>query len=158
ESVAFGDDRELTTLLVQPGVRDRDRRVRREQLGQLLVEDAELLRAFLLREVERADHAFARDDRYAEERPHVRMTARPVAGEAWTVVDVRRAERFRRLEDRAEHPVGQRQWAERGDELVAHARGEERAEAALVVRHAERGVARVDERARVVDEALEHLF
>ncbi len=37
EAVALGDDRELAALLVQAGVRDRDRRVRGEQLDQLVV-------------------------------------------------------------------------------------------------------------------------
>ena len=37
EPVSLGDDRELPGLLVEARVRDRDRRVRGEQLDQLLV-------------------------------------------------------------------------------------------------------------------------
>ena len=50
------------------------------------------------------------------------------------------------------------QRTEPRDQLLAHPRGEELGEAALAVRDPERRVARVDEAARHVDEALEHLL
>ena len=62
-----------------------------------------------------------------------------------------------RVEHRAEHAVLARQRAERGDQLVAHARGEEAAEAALAVGQPERRVARAGELARAVDEPLQDL-
>ncbi len=40
QAVALVEDRELAAALVQPGVRDRDRRVRGQQLDQLLVRRA----------------------------------------------------------------------------------------------------------------------
>jgi hypothetical protein len=73
-------------------------------------------------------------------------------------VDVAGAERLRRLEHRAEHPVRSRKRAERRDQLLAHPRGEELAEAAVVIGDAECRVARAGKRASVVHEALEHLL
>ena len=71
------------------------------------------------------------------------------------LVDVTRAVRRRRVEHRAEHAVLARQRAERGDQLVAHAGGEEPAEAALAVGQPERRVARAGELAGAVDEPLQ---
>ena len=62
-----------------------------------------------------------------------------------------------RVEHRAEHAVLPRQRAERGDQLVAHARGEEAPEAALAVGQPERREARAGELARAVDEPLQDL-
>ena len=73
------------------------------------------------------------------------------------LVDVARAVRLARLEHRAEHAVLARQRSERGDQLVAHARREEAAEAALPVGQSERGVPCTGELARAVDEPLQHL-
>ena len=73
------------------------------------------------------------------------------------LVDVARAVRRRRVEHRAEHAVLAGQRAERGDQLVAHARGEEAAEAALAVGQPERGEAGAGELAGAVDEPLQDL-
>ena len=73
------------------------------------------------------------------------------------LVDVARAVRRRGVEHRAEHAVLPRQRAERGDQLVAHARGEEAAEAALAVGQPERREARAGELAGAVDEPLQDL-
>ena len=73
------------------------------------------------------------------------------------LVDVARAVRRRRVEHRAEHAVLPGQRAERGDQLVAHARGEEAPEAALAVRQPERREAGAGELARAVDEPLQNL-
>ena len=53
--------------------------------------------------------------------------------------------------------MGARQRTHRGDQLVAHARDEEAAKAALPVRNAERGVARAGKLAGRVHELLQHL-
>ena len=158
EAVALGDHGELAALFVEACVGDRDRGVRGQQLDQLLVRRAELRRALLLGQVEGADHAPVRDDRHAEERAHVGMAARPPATEARVLVDVGRAVRLAGLEHRSQHAVLARQRPERGDQLVAHARGEEAAEAPVAVGQPERGVARARQLARGVHEPLEHLL
>ena len=71
------------------------------------------------------------------------------------VVDITGAVRRRRVEHRAEHAVLSRQRAERGDQLVAHAGGEEPPEAALAVGKPERGVAGAGQLPRAVDEPLQ---
>jgi hypothetical protein len=48
------------------------------------------------------------------------------------------------------------QRAHRGDQLIAHPRGDELGEAAVAVGDADGGVARVDEPARGVGEPLQH--
>ena len=155
QPVPLGDDRELARLLVQPGVRDRDRRMRCEQADQLLVLLGELRALDLLRQIEGADHPGRRDDRNAEERVHVRMRLRPPPAEARVIVDVARAVRLGRVEHGAEHAVLSRQRAERRDQLVAHAGGEEPAEAALAVGQPERRVARPGQLPRAVDQSLQ---
>ena len=155
EPVALRDDRELARLLVQAGVRDRDRGVRGEQLDQLLVLVGEVCGADLLRQIEGADDARRRDDRHAEERAHVRMPLRPPATETWVLVDVAGAVGLLRREHGAEDAVLPWQRAEGGDQLVAHARGEEGAEAAVAVGKPERGVAGLGELAGAVDEPLQ---
>src|SRR6266536_5107880 len=109
EPVSLGDDGELPALLVQPGIRDRDRGVRGEQPDQLLVVAAEVRCPDLLGQVERADHSLRRDDRHAEERAHVRMAFGPPAAKALMLVNVSRAVRRLGLEHRAEHAVLPRQ-------------------------------------------------
>ena len=157
QPVPLREDRELAALLVQAGVRDRDRRVCREQLDQLLVVVGEVGRAGLLRQVEGADHALGCDDRDAEERAHVGVACRPPAAELRVLVDVAGAVRLTRLEHRAEHAVLARQRSERCDEPVAHARREEAAEAAFPVGQSERGVPCAGKLARAVDQSLQHL-
>ena len=126
EPVALRDDRELARLLVQAGVRDRDRGVRGEQPDQLLVLVGEVCGTDLLRQIEGADHARRRDDRHAEERAHVRMPLRPPAAETWVLVDVARAVRAPSVVSMAPStPCCRGSGPKRGDQLVAHARGEE---------------------------------
>ena len=157
EAVALGDDGELARLLLEARVRDRDRRMRGEQPDQVVVLVAEVGRRELLGEVEGADHAVRGDDRDAEERPHVGMRLGPPAAELGMLVDVVRAVRRLRVEHRAEHAVLAGQRAERGDQLVVHARGEEAAEATLAVGQPERGEAGAGEHAGAVDEPLQDL-
>jgi hypothetical protein len=158
EPVPLGDDRELPALLVEAGVDDRDRGVSGEHDDQLFVLVGEVVRADLLGQVEGPDHALRRHDRYAEEGAHVGMAAGPSATEAWMLVDVPRAVGSIRLEHRAEHSVLPRKRAERGDELVAHARGEEPPKAAVAVRKSERRVTCGGELASAVHEALQHVL
>ena len=128
-----------------------------EQFDHLLVLVAKILRAKFLGQVERTDHALRRDDRNAEEGAHVGMALRPPAAKARMLVDVTRPVSLPSLEHRAEHAVLAGQRAERGDQLVAHAGGEEAAEAAFSVRQSERREPRVGKLTRAVDETLQHL-
>jgi hypothetical protein len=105
EAVSLRERGQLAATLVEAGVGDRDRRVSREQLDQLLVRGVELLGALLLGQVEGSDHPFGGDDRNTEEGAHVRMPGRPPATEAGIGVDVGGAKRRRRLEHGAEHAV-----------------------------------------------------
>ena len=114
--------------------------------------------ALLLGQIEGADHAVRRDDRYAEERAHVGVPGRPPAAKARVCVDVVGSKRIWGLEHRPEHPVGARQRTHLGDQLVAHPGDQEAAEAALAVGDPERRVARVDELAGAVDEPLQDLL
>ena len=86
------------------------------------------------------------------------MTLGPPAAKARMSVNVARAVRRLGLEHRAEHAVLPRQRPEGGDELLAHARGEEAPEAALAVREPERRETRAGKLARRVHEALQHLL
>ncbi len=79
-------------LLVQAGVLDRRRRLRREQQGELLVVVGELLRAELLGEVEVAEHPLPADDRHAEEGLHRRMVG-------WKTVRIGVARQVRETDD-----------------------------------------------------------
>ena len=157
EPVALGDHRKLAALLVQAGVRDRDRRVSRQQLEHLDVLVSEVRRADLLRHVEGADHTLGRDDRHAEEGAHVGVVLRPPAAKAGMLVDVARPVRLPRLQHRAEHTVLTRQRPERGDQLGAHPGGEEATEPALPVGKPQRSEARACQLAGGVDEPLQHL-
>ncbi len=73
------------------------------------------------------------------------------------LVDVAGRVRVAPLEHRAEHAVLAGQRAEGRDQLVAHPRGEEAAEAADAVGEAERGIPRAGELAGAVDEPLQDL-
>ena len=156
EPVALLDDAELAALLVQPGVLDRDRRVRGQQPDQPLVGLREDRGVHLVGQVERADDAPAGDDRHAQERAHLRMRRRPPAAEARVGADVGRAVGLGRLQHRAEQAVRARQRAHGGDQVVAHPGRDEAGERPLAVGHPERGVARVPELARRVDDPLQH--
>ena len=108
-----------------------------------LVVVGERLRARLVGEVEGADDAAARDDRHAEERASSSgaraATSRGSAGPG----GCRPCGTARvGLEHRAEQPVRARQRADRRDQRVAHARGDEALEAALAVGHPDRRVPR----------------
>ena len=157
EPVALGQDRQLPAALVQARVGDRDRCVCGEQLDQLLVELVERVGALLFGQIEGADDLVAGPDRNSEERPHVRVPARPPAAEAGIVVDVLRAVGAAGLEHRAEHPVGARQRAHRLDQLVAHPGDQKAPESAAPVRDPERRIARAGELARRVHEPLQYL-
>ena len=85
------------------------------------------------------------------------MLARPPAAEPGIVVDVVGPVGLGFHEHRAEHAVGARQRAHRRDQLVAHARHQEAAEAPLAVGDPKRGVSRAGELAGGVDELLQHL-
>jgi hypothetical protein len=125
-------------------------------LDELLVGLVEVVGADLVGEVERAHDPAGGDDRHAEERAHLRVRRGPPAAEARVAAHVVRAIGHRRGQHGAEQPVLARQGTHGGDELVAHARGDELREAALAVGHADRRVLRVDEPARGVREALQH--
>jgi hypothetical protein len=71
------------------------------------------------------------------------------------LADVLRALRRGGLEHRDEQAVLARQLTERGDQHLAHPRGDEAREAALAVGHADRGVARVRQLAGGIDELLQ---
>ncbi len=73
------------------------------------------------------------------------------------LVDVARRVRVALVEHRPEHAVLAGQRAEGRDQLVAHPRGEEAAEAAHAVGQAERRVVGAGELAGAVDEALQDL-
>jgi hypothetical protein len=155
EAIALRQDRELAAALVEPGIGDGDGGMGGQQLDELLVMGVEGRGGLLLGQVEGADDALGRDDRDAEEGAHVRMGAGPPAAEAGIAMDVLGAVGARGLQHRAKHPVGAGKGPHGGDELVAHPRDEEAAEAAGAVGDPERGIARLDELARAVDELLE---
>ena len=157
QAVALGHDRQLSALLVQPRVGDRDRGVRSEQLDQRLIRLGEGGRASLFGQVEGADDLASRDDRHAQERAHVGMLGGPPAAEPRIVVDVVGPVGRGGGQHRAEHPVSARQGPHLGDQPVAHPRHQEAAEAAVAVGDPERRVVGCGELARGVDEALQHL-
>ena len=107
--------------LVEPGVLDRHRGLRREQLRQLLVLLAEVLAARLLGQVEVAVGDAAEQDRDAEEAAHRRVVARE-ADRARVVGDVVQAERARLADQHAEDAAPARQVADRRVRLLVDAR------------------------------------
>ena len=86
------------------------------------------------------------------------MAGRPPAAEARMVVDVARAVGRRRLEHRAEYTVCPRQGAERGNQLVAHARGDEAPETAFGVWQPEGRVLSLRELSSAVYESLQDVL
>ncbi len=80
--------------LVQSRVLDRDRRLRGEELDDLLVVFRELRTACFLGQVEVAVRDIAKQDRHAQEGPHRRVVRRE-PDRARIVGEVREAERFR---------------------------------------------------------------
>jgi hypothetical protein len=131
--------------------------VRGEQHDQPLVGVGERRRALLVRQVQRADDAAARDDRHAEERAHVGCAAGHQPRKALVRVDVGVRYGRGRLEHRAEHPVRARAAGPIAAISSSLMPGRDEArEAALAVGHAERGVARAAELARGMHEPLQH--
>ena len=158
QPVAFGDDRQLAAALVEPRIGDRDRRVRCEQLDHGFVVGVEGCAALLLGQVEGADDAVGGHDRNAQERAHVRVAFRPPPAKARVLVDVLGPVRGGGVEHRAEHPVRARQRTHRGDQLIAHPRHQETAEAALSVGDPQSGIPCIGELASAVDQPLQHLL
>ena len=86
------------------------------------------------------------------------MAAWPPAAKPRMRVDVLGPIGGRRLQDRPEHSVRPRQWAEGGHQLVAHPRDEEPAESTLPVGNPQRRVARAGELPGTLDEPLQDLL
>ena len=128
--------------LVQARVLDRDRRLRGQQLDQLLIFRAEVASALLLGQIEVAVGDPAQQHRHAEERRHRRMVRRE-ADRARVVADRVQAQRVRVGDERAEDSAALGQVADRRPCGVVDAVGDEALEPrARPVDHAQRRVAR----------------
>ena len=139
----------------QPGVVDRDRRPLGEHDDRLDVVVVEVLGALLLGEVEVAPGLAANDDRRAEEAAHRRVPGREAVG-ARVLGDVVQPDRHRLVDQQPEDAAAARQVADRGVDRRLLAGGQElRQLAALVVEHAERGVARAAQLAGGLHHALQ---
>ena len=110
--------------LVQARVLDRDRRLRGEELRELLVLVGEVGAAGLLGEVEVPVGDAAQHDRDAEEGLHRRMVGRE-ADRARVFGDLVQSQRLRVTDEHAEDPSPPRQLADRGMRLGVDTRGEE---------------------------------
>ena len=141
--------------LVQARVLDRDRRLRRQQLRELLVLCREVEAPGLLREVEVAVGDPAQHDRDAQERPH-RWMVPGKPDRARIVGDVVQPERPRLADEDAQQAASSRQVADRSVRLLVDARGEEPLEPSSGrVDHPERGISRLGQPGRGLDDPLE---
>jgi hypothetical protein len=98
--------------LVQPRVLDRHRRLRREQLRQLLVLEREGLPAFLLGEIEVPEGDAPEQDRHAEKALHRRVVRRE-PDRAGIVAEIVQPQRLRVADQDAENPPAAWEIADR---------------------------------------------
>jgi hypothetical protein len=153
---AFLDDRKLAVALVQPRVRHRDRRVRREQREELLVGGGETAGRAAVGEEDDAEGVGPVLDRDAEEVLEDRMRGRP-ALERRIPAYVRQPLYPVVAEHQGEQPVLPGQWADPLPLLVRDAFHDELGERPLVVGHAEGGVPGVEELRGGPDDHLQDL-
>ncbi len=143
--------------LVQASVLDRGRRPLGQHHGRVLVLRGELAAALLLGQVQVAPRLAADHDRDAQERRHRRVPGRkPVA--LRMIAHVGQAQRARILDQHAEHTPSTRQLADRAQgRLAVETGGHEALELCPpLVEHPERGVLSAGDRARLLQDALEH--
>ena len=139
---------------VEAGVLDRDRRPLGEDHRRLLVGLVEVA-LFLLGQVEVAPGVAADHHRHAEEVGHRRVAGGEAVG-ARVVADVGEAQRPRLLDQQAEHAAPARQVADRAPRLLVDAVGDEALQlVAVLVEHAERGVAGAGQLAGDLEHAAE---
>ena len=142
--------------LVQPRVLDRDGRLRREQLDDLLVLRGELGAILLLGQVEVSEGDASQHDRNAEEGVHRGMVRRK-ADCAWIPGQVGESQRRAIADQDSEDPASPRQIADRSVRLVVDAVREESLQLGSVrVDDAERGVPCACQRRGGLHHVLEH--
>ncbi len=159
EAGALLGDGQFAAAFVEAGVGEGDRGVLGEDAEQFLVLRCEAAAAFRLRAVlvgheERADDLVAVADREAQEVDQVGVGLRP-ALEAGVLADVGEALGPGLVQHRGEDAVLAREGADGLPLFLADAVDHELGEAAVIVRHAERGVLRVEQLAGRGDDRLE---
>ncbi len=152
-------DGEFAAAFVEAGVGEGDRRVLGEDAEQFLVVLGEAattvrLRTVLVGQEQRADDLVAVADRQAQEVDQVGVGLRP-ALEAGVLADVGEALGPGLVQHRGENAVLAREGADGLPLFFADAVDHELGEAAVVVRHAERGVLRVEQLTGRGDDRLE---
>ena len=141
--------------LVEPRVLDRDRRLRGEELGQLLVLGREVVACLLLGEIEVPVRHSPQEDRDAQERLHRRVVPRE-ADRARVLGEVVQAQRPRLAYENAQDAAPSRRVSDGSSGLLVHAGGEEALEGvAGRVDDAERGVPRAGQLGRGLDDPLQ---
>ena len=141
--------------LVEPGVLDRDRRLRRQQLRELLVLVREVVPTGLLGQVEVPVGDAAEHDRQPEERLHRRMVGREADG-AGVVGDLVEPQRLGVADQHAQEAAPAREVADRVVRRRVHpGRQESLQRVPGLVDHAERGVARAGDRGGGLDDLLQ---
>ena len=141
--------------LVQPRVLDGDRRLRCEQLDELLVFVGELFAALLFGEVEIPVCHPTKQDGHAEERLHRRVVRRESDGPR-VGPEVRKPERSCLPDEHAEDPSSLREIADRRVRLRVDAGCQEPFECcASLIDDAQGRVAGAGQKRRLLDELLE---
>ncbi len=144
-------------LLVEPGILDRDARLRGEHENSLFVLLGELRCALLLGQIDVAEDLAAGDDRGTEERPHRRVVRREsvaprVLGDVgdpdWRSIRPP-------MDQDAEDAVSDRQIPDRLS-LLGRKPGRDEVGQPSLFDHAERTVARARDLGRELDDALQH--
>src|SRR5215469_3278291 len=153
---ALLEDRELPAALVQPGVGQRDGRMRREQPEQLLVPFGEAAGDALAGGEDDAEYVAPVPDRDAQEVRHVRVRRRPPL-EPGIGADVVHPDRLALAQQHAEHAVLARYRPDRLLLALGYAVNDELGERPVIVGHAERRVPGIDERAGRPDDHLQHV-
>lgn len=142
--------------LVQAGVLDGDAGLPGEHRGQTLVVLGEVFPAFLLGEVEVPEDEAAGQDRDTQEGPHRGMVVGETDG-AWILRQVVQADRSRMLDESAEEPASDGQFADAlalgFGQPVEHEVGQT---GAGLVDHTEGSVPATDHATRRLDDPMEN--
>ncbi len=127
---------------VQPRVLDGRRSVGRQHLDDLLIVGGKLVQADLFRQVDLPQLQVGGADWYAQKRAHLRVMRR-IAHRARIPRQVREADRFLAVHQRADHPKPARRMLHALDLIFCHANGNELLKFPIIVQHAHGRVTRV---------------
>jgi hypothetical protein len=144
DPVAFLHDGQLPAALVQPRVDQRDRRVRRQDAQQLLVVGGEPTRCVFVGQEQLTEDGLTLHNGHPDEAGHDRVRRGPPT-ELGMGPDVGQPHRPRVAQHHPEQAVLAGERPDRGPLLVGDPLGHELGEAAVVARHAQRGVAGVEQ-------------